>query len=74
MRIHLRLDKVQPEHITQTLFINGGNCGELIMRHDEYGAFRTMLILGADKMRKRCTLNIDKINHVKGGNFAMPKK
>lgn len=43
MRFHLRGDRVTPLHTTLTVFIDGGNCGELTMRNDEAVRFREVV-------------------------------
>lgn len=74
MRIHLRLDKVTPPHIHQTLFIDGGNCGTLTMRTDEYQIFRTVLRQGAKQLPEHMapTIEFDKIGWDSEGEFAKP--
>lgn len=43
MRIHLRVEVEDPGHTTFTMFMNGGNCGTLTMRNDEFNEFRDIL-------------------------------
>jgi len=35
MKIHLRADKATGKHTTFTVFMNGGNCGQLCMTEKE---------------------------------------
>lgn len=72
MRIHLRLDSVSGAHIRQTVFIDGGNCGALCLRHGEYQMFVTALLLGAGGMAGHVTVEVDPIGWDKDGEFAMP--
>ena len=72
MRLHLRLDRVTPTHIYETVFFDGANCGQLVLRHGEYQLLGACILLGADRMRKDLLIEIDKIGHDKHGNFEMP--
>lgn len=73
-KIYLRLDKVTPEHITQTIFFNGANAGKLTLRHGEYQIFGAALLLAAGKMKPHLELSYDDIEHDSEGNFNMPEK
>lgn len=42
-KVHLRADKANGVHTTFTVFMNGGNCGQLTMRDDEAVHFYKML-------------------------------
>ena len=35
IKVHLRADRADGTHTRFTVFINGGNCGQLCMREDE---------------------------------------
>ena len=35
MRVHLRADEANGTHTRVTVFMNGGNCGQLCMREEE---------------------------------------
>ena len=73
MKIHLRLDSVSPEHIRQTMFCDGANCGEICLRHGEYQLFGCALSMGAGQMRGYLEVVIDPIGHDDEGEFAMPR-
>lgn len=74
MRLHLRLDSVTPEHIRQTVFFEGANCGTLCMRHGEYQLFGVALKMGADRMQGHLIIEIDDIGYDDRGEFAMPSR
>lgn len=46
MRFHLRLDSLAGDHVRVTVFANGGNCGKLCMRREEWDRFQTALAIG----------------------------
>lgn len=80
MKIILRLDDVTPEHIHETVFINGANCGQLCFRHGEYQTFVAALMLGAKHMTQSwppdagslLEIDNDPIGWDKNGDFCMP--
>ncbi len=74
MRIHLRLDSANPHHITQTLFIDGANCGTLRMTTGEYQIFGVALKMGAEQLPDHMAPSIesDKIGWDSEGEFAKP--
>ena len=46
MKIHLRFDDSNPAHTQMTVFINGANCGRLVMRTEEACSFHQILGIG----------------------------
>ena len=46
MKITLRADEANGTHTRFTVFMNGGNCGQLCMREDEAGAFYMIISNG----------------------------
>jgi len=71
-RLHLRLDAVTPVHITQSVFFDGAHCGTLTLDHGQYQLFGAALLLGAECMQGRLTVETDRISHDREGNFKMP--
>ena len=45
MKVHLRADKATGAHTTFTVFMNGGNCGQLTMKEEEAIHFHHMLLM-----------------------------
>jgi len=45
MRVHLRADEATGEHTKFTVFMNGGNCGQLCMKEDEAIFFHHLVSL-----------------------------
>lgn len=43
MKVHLRADEANGTHTRFTVFMNGGNCGQLTMREDEAVYFHELL-------------------------------
>ena len=43
MRIHLRADAINPWHTVFTVFMNGGNCGQLTMTTVEAATFHDFI-------------------------------
>ena len=73
MRLRLRLDSITPKHIVQTLFIDGRNCGTIVLDHGEYQLFGAALLLGAQQMKGHLVVEIDPVDHDSDGHFAMPR-
>ena len=69
-RIHLRLDRVTPMHITESIFMDGRFCGQLTFDHGEYQLFGAALLLGSERMQGNLTVEVDPIAHDAEGNFA----
>lgn len=44
MKLHLRADEANGMHTTFTVFMNGGNCGQLTMREDEAVFFHHLVL------------------------------
>jgi len=49
MKLNLRVDRVEGEHVWCTLFMNRGNCGNLCLRVGEYQLLGAALLMGADR-------------------------
>ena len=49
MKIHLRADNASPSHVTFTVFVNGGNSGQLRMTLDEGTSFHQIVAHGCVK-------------------------
>ena len=47
MKIHLRVNSSNPRHTRFTVFMNGANCGTLVMTNEEFEKFRDLLRRGA---------------------------
>jgi hypothetical protein len=47
MKIHLRVNSTNPRHTRFTVFMNGANCGTLVMTNEEFEKFRDLLRRGA---------------------------
>jgi hypothetical protein len=47
MRVNLRVESVDGEHVFCTLFMNGANCGRLVLRIGEYQILAAALLLGS---------------------------
>lgn len=47
MRLTIRTDSKNPAHVRFTVFANGGNCGILTMRVDEFRDLQSILRAGA---------------------------
>lgn len=47
MRLTIRIDEKNLHHIHFTVFANGGNCGRLTMRTDEFRNLQSILRVGA---------------------------
>lgn len=45
MKVHLRADEANGFHTKFTVFMNGGNCGQLIMREDEAIYFHHLVMM-----------------------------
>lgn len=43
MKVHLRADEANGTHTRFTIFINGGNCGQLCMREEEAVYFHELV-------------------------------
>jgi len=50
MRIHLRVESENKEHVRSTLFIDGRNCGALCMSPTEFSSFYQFLGVGMNEM------------------------
>ncbi len=74
MRIHLRLDGVNPGHIHESLFIDGKLCGVLTFSHTEYAMFGAALLMGAKQTHGSLVVEIDQIAHDKDGLLCMPSE
>lgn len=48
MTIHLRIDNASERHTRFTVFVNGGNCGQLCMRNDEFDGFAHIVAIGTN--------------------------
>ncbi len=48
MKVHLRFDDSNPGYTRLTIFLNGGNCGQLTMRTDEAASFHRILAGGCE--------------------------
>lgn len=46
MRIHLRIDDANPTHTRFTVFVNGGNAGQLCLRNEEFDDFAEIVAEG----------------------------
>ena len=44
MKLHLRADNVNTFHVRFTVFINGANCGQLVMTVDEATFFHGIIM------------------------------
>lgn len=55
MDIHLRADHTTPGHTTFTVFINGANCGQLIMRTGEAASLHQIVSMGCAKFVDKFT-------------------
>ena len=44
MKLHLRADKANGTHTRFTVFMNGGNCGQLCMTEDEAIYFHDVIL------------------------------
>ena len=49
MKLHLRADEANGEHTKVTVFFNGANCGQLIMRQDEAIYFHQLVMMSGWK-------------------------
>ena len=49
MKIHLRGDEANGRHTKLTVFLNGMNCGRLIMSEEEAAAFHMIVSGGIDR-------------------------
>ena len=49
MKVHMRFDDSNPRHTRLTLFVNGGNCGQLVLRTDEATDFHQIIAHGCAK-------------------------
>lgn len=47
MKIHLRADEANGTHTRFTVFMNGGNCGQLCMTEEEATCFHDMVMHSA---------------------------
>ena len=47
MKIHLRVNSINPRHTRFTVFMNEANCGTLVMTNEEFEKFRDLLRRGA---------------------------
>lgn len=45
-RINIRMNHQDSQHTHTTIFMNGGNCGRLIFRNNEYEVFVKVIALG----------------------------
>lgn len=74
MKLFLRLESVTPEHIRQSMFVNGRWVGDLTLKHGEYQELGVALLLGAKHMMGILEVEIDPIGWDEEGNFAMPNR
>jgi len=50
MKIHLRADEADGQHTKFTIFMNGANCGQLVMNEDEAVFFHDLVMLTGYKL------------------------
>lgn len=51
MKVHIRFDETMGKHVRFTIFVNGGNAGQLCMEKEEAASFYQIVQLGcADKV------------------------
>ena len=51
MRLHIRVDARNEQHVHFSVFMNGAYCGRLTMTVEEFGTFRAMLAAGSTSVR-----------------------
>ena len=49
MKVHIRFDESNAKHTKFTLFLNGGNCGQLTARTDEAANLHQIIFNGHRK-------------------------
>ena len=59
MNFHLRVDSTNAAHVRVTIFIDGGNCGQLTLRLKEYERLSRLLLLGGMKWGAGNTIQCD---------------